>query len=90
MRLPSALLGPSSKNKENPPRENFIYFGEMELSSSNIKKFLIFSQKTAYLMFQEMEFLGPSSKFLIYQEMGLSNSKIKKCLLFPEREPCTF
>ena len=27
----------------------------MELSSSNIKKFLIFSQKKAFLIFQQME-----------------------------------
>ena len=28
----------------------------MELSSSNIKKFLIFSQKEAFFIFREMEF----------------------------------
>ena len=43
MELPGALFSPSSKKKKNPPRENFLYFGKMELSSSNIKSFLIFS-----------------------------------------------
>ena len=35
----------------------------MELSSSNIKKFLIFSQKKTVLMFREME---TPKKFLIF------------------------
>ena len=41
----------------------------MELSSSNIKKFLIFSQKKAFLIFRGTE---TSKKFLIFQEMVLS------------------
>ena len=41
----------------------------MEISGSNIKKFLIFSQKKAFLIFWEMETL---KKFLIFQEMGFS------------------
>ena len=35
--------------------KKFLIFQEMELSGSNIKKFLIFSQKKAFLIFQEME-----------------------------------
>ena len=46
----------------------------MELSSSNIKKFLIFSQKEAFFIFREMEFsyiLGnenPEKKILIFRK----------------------
>ena len=40
----------------------------MELSTSNIKKFLIFSQKKTFLIFRETE---TSKKFLIFQETEL-------------------
>ena len=36
----------------------------MNLSSSNIKKFLIFSQKKAFLIFREME---TPQKYLVFQ-----------------------
>ena len=78
MQLPSALFSPSSKNKENPPQENFLY--------SNIKKLLIFSQKKAVLIFQETEtlkeFLIFSRKktFLIFRETETP----KKFLMFQE------
>ena len=49
MQLPGAFFSPSSK--KNTPRENFLYSGKMELSSSNIKKFLTFSQEQDFLMF---------------------------------------
>ena len=39
------------------------------ISSSNIKKFLIFSQKKAFLVFWEME---TPKKFVMFQEMELS------------------
>ena len=55
MQLPGALLDPSSKNKKNPPRKKFLIFWEMELSDLKIEKFLIFSQKKAFLIFREME-----------------------------------
>ena len=42
-----ALFSPSSKNKKNPPQENYLY--------SNIKRFPIFSQKKAFLIFLETE-----------------------------------
>ena len=42
MELPRVLFSPRSKNKKNPPRKKFLIFHEMELSSSNIKKILIF------------------------------------------------
>ena len=50
------------------------YFREMELSSSSIKKFLIFSQKKSFLMFQERE---TPKKFLMFQETKLSGSNLQ-------------
>ena len=41
----------------------------MELSSSNIKKFLTFSQKKAFLIFRETE---TPKKFLTFQEKEFS------------------
>ena len=38
---------------------------EMKLSCSNIKKFLLFSRKKAFLIFREIE---TPQKFLIFQE----------------------
>ena len=59
----------------------------MELSGSNIKKFLIFSQKKAFLIFRETE---TPKKFLIFQEMELSyisrSGNPKKFLIFQEME----
>ena len=49
--LPSS----SPKNKKYPPCKKLLIFPEMGLSSSNIKKILIFSQKKAFLTFPEME-----------------------------------
>ena len=49
------FLSTSSKNKKNLLSTKSLYFQEVELSSSNIKKFLIFSQKKAFLIFREME-----------------------------------
>ena len=36
------LFRPNLKNKKNSPQENSLYSEKMELSNSNIKKFLIF------------------------------------------------
>ena len=69
----------------------------MELSKSNNKKYLIFSQKKAFLIFWQTE---TTKKFLIFQEMELSyisgsnilcskNEKkptLKMFLIFRERE----
>ena len=41
----------------------------MELSGSNIKKFLVFSQKKVFLIFRETDI---SKKFLVFQEMKVS------------------
>ena len=53
MELPGPLLSPSPKNKKNAPRKKFLIFREMEFFNSNIKEFLIFSQKKAFLTFRE-------------------------------------
>ena len=80
------LLSPSSKNRENQLRKKFLYFltfQEMKLSSSNIKKFFIFSQKKAFLIFGETE---TPKKFLIFQETSYisgSNFELKKILKNP-------
>ena len=75
MQLPGARFGPISKIKKSPPRESFLYSSIMELSNSNIKKFLIlqetetlkifliFSQKKASLIFLEME----TPKIILYK-----------------------
>ena len=63
-RLPSALFRSSSKNKKNPPQENVLYFGKMELSNSGIKQSLMLSQKKAFLIFQETK--TPKNLFLYF------------------------
>ena len=58
----------------------------MELSNSNIRKFLIFFQKKAFLIFRETETL---KKFFIFWEEKLSyisgNGNPKKFLIFQEK-----
>ena len=55
----------------------------MELSSSNFKKFLIFSQKKACFIFPKTE---TPKKFFLFQETELSyisgNGNTKKLLVF--------
>ena len=99
--LPGALFNPSSKNKKSPPHENLLYSMKMEVSNSNITKFLIFqetknlkklifSQKKAFLIFRETETL---KKFFTFQKTELScNSggtskapKTKIYYTFPKR-----
>ena len=50
------------------PKTNFVFL-KMKLSGSNIKKFLIFSQKKAFLIFQKK---NTQTKFLLFQETKLS------------------
>ena len=45
--------------------KKILIFREMELSSSNIKRFLIYSQKKVFLIFPETE---TTKEFLIFQE----------------------
>ena len=70
MQLPGALFKPKLEKlkKKSPPKKKFLYFfifREMELSCSNIKKCLIFSQNKAFLIFRETE---TPKKFFIFQE----------------------
>ena len=56
----------------------------MELSSSNIKKFVIFPQKKAFLIFQETK---TWKEFLVFQETELQETETpKKLLIFHEEE----
>ena len=68
MELPSALLGPSSKNKKHPSPKKFLLFKETKHSSPIIKRFVIF------LSFQpklEKFFKKPTpKKLLILWENG--------------------
>ena len=56
-------------------------FQEIELSDSKIKKFLLFSQKEAFLIFRKTETLKHSlyfrkRNFLIFQERYIQNPDI--------------
>ena len=57
----------------------------MELSSSNIKKSIVISQKKTFLIFRETEI---PKKFLIFQEIKVSyisgNGNPRKLLIFQE------
>ena len=62
MELPRAHFKPNFENlKKSLLKKVFMFSGnrvifqEIELFSSNIKKFLIFSQKKAFLIFRQME-----------------------------------
>ena len=52
---------PKKLKKIHPPppptplKKKFLYTGKMELSNTNIKKFLIFSEKKGFLIFRETE-----------------------------------
>ena len=41
---------------KNPPGKKFLIFWEMELSCSNTKKILIFSQRNAFLIFSQNKY----------------------------------
>ena len=55
MQVSSALPSPNQKNKKSASRKKVLIFLEIELSISNIKKILIFSQTKGFLKFPEME-----------------------------------
>ena len=82
MELPSTYFKPKLEKikKKDQLSKKFIL---TELSSSNIRKFLIFSQKKAFLIFQEIK---TPKKFFIFQETELSyilgNGNPKKLLIF--------
>ena len=75
--------------------KKFLVFQEMELSGSNIKRFLIFSQKKAFLIFREMKLFifqeTKTRKSSLYFRKGnfvaFQKTKIpKKCFIFQETE----
>ena len=97
MQLPSALPSPSPKKPKKLTQNEFLIFPDMEPSSCNIKKIIIFSQKKTFLIFPQMKpctfhtkpdkqkksILG---KFLILQETKTpkkqtKNSALKKFLV---------
>ena len=87
------LLSPSSKNKKNWLRENFLHSGKTKLSNSNIKKTIIFSQNKGFPIFPEIEVHPPpppvpkkkkiayileNKTFLYVQKRKFPSSKNKK------------
>ena len=58
--------------------KKFLIFQKMELSGSNTEKFLIFSQKKSFLKLREME--------LSYISGGTSKVQKLKFLIFPPKK----
>ena len=81
MELRNALFKLKPKNKKNPPRKKFLVFSEIKLSSNNITKSIIFSQKKAFLIFWERK---TSKKLFIFQET--ERSYISKELSKPPKQ----
>ena len=65
MQLPGTLLGPSSKNKNNPSKENFLYFLVLIL-----KNFLYSQENPCFLR------NGDPKKLLIFQEVTFVAEKL--------------
>ena len=94
--LLDALFSPSSKNKQKstPRKSTPLYFGKMELSNSNIKNFLLFSQTKAVHIFQETEtpitFLLFSKLFFNFRKRKTQNNSLyltkSNFLIFQETE----
>ena len=63
-----AFFSSSLKNKKNPPQENFLYSGKIELSNCRIKKFLIFSRNKAFHYFDKRK---PRKNFLYFLERNI-------------------
>ena len=74
-------LSPIPKSKKKPPRKKFLIFQEMELSSSNIKKILIFSEMKP-CSFQPWASKFSLKKFLIF---FLKKLALKKFLIFSQK-----
>ena len=82
MQLHGALFKPMFKKFKKSGRKKFPIFQEMQLSCSNIKKFLVFCEEKAFLIFPEPEtpekfVIILEKKFFIFQEM-----KILKNILY--------
>ena len=63
--LETAQTRKNFKKQKNAPRKKFLVFQEMELFSSNIKKFRKAKRRKKFLIFQETETL---KKLLIFRE----------------------
>ena len=59
----------SSKNKKNPPRENFLYFEKWNFLALILRNFLYFLKKKLFLYSEKRK---PRRKLLILQETELS------------------
>ena len=66
MQLPSALLGPSSKNKKNLPQENSLYFEKWNFLALVLKNFLYFGKWNFSAKLEKIK----KRKFLILGEYG--------------------
>ena len=61
---------PRLKNKKKSTPKKLPILQKIDLSISSVKKFLIFSQKKAVLIFQETE---TPKKFILFQKTEISN-----------------
>ena len=77
MELHSKFFMPKFEKQKDPPGENCLYSGKMELSNSNIKRFLIFSQKKSVLIFQKMENPKRNSLHFLKRKLFLYFAKWK-------------
>ena len=73
MELSCSNVTKSLKFQETETLKVFIMFQEMKLSNFNIEKFLIFSQKKAFVVFRETEtpqklFIFRETEVLIFNE----------------------
>ena len=74
----------SEKNKKNSPRKKFLIFQEMELSSSNIKKILIFPEMKPYTFQPQTSKFLPKKISCIFSEKTCSE---KDLFYFPKNAP---
>ena len=96
MELPGPFLRPSPKKQKKISQKKFLTFSEIEFSSSNIKKILIFSQKKSFLYFQKWNpalfGLSPPNvplKIPLLKKIHLFSQE-KAFIIFLEMEPRTF
>ena len=80
----------AQKNKKNYPRKKFLIFQEMELSSFNIKKILIFlKMKPCTFWPQGLPFF-PKMIFICFSYKNLLRKSFLCFLIFPEMKNRTF
>ena len=74
------------KSKTNLPQKIFLIFPEVELSSSNMKNILIFSQKKAFLIFsQKIKIIHP-----VRISYASGNDNTKKTSYIFSKESCFY